>query len=278
MLLQAVATAGLIVTIIVVPAENWSLHGFVAYLVAWGAPLFQWLWLVPKVVTKFAIITSVEYMKKAETIHEVAFEVKRKRIQQTLKLMRIIKLKGRAERLGGGCIDPAEFERGLKGWMNLPKKKRADMEGFFKLFDSDGSGEIDASEMKQVLNTMGLVTEEAEESVLTLMKMVDRDGDGTLGLDEFKVLMVLALKQPTGEEQKEEIQYFFDKFDEDNSGHVTIAEMAEQFAQLGCPLEEEEIRDIVYDCFKRPMEKMTKEEFYDWIQKTDDLLAEAGSE
>ena len=39
--------------------------------------------------------------------------------------------------------------------MNLPKKKRADMEGFFKLFDSDGSGEIDASEMKQVLNTMG---------------------------------------------------------------------------------------------------------------------------
>ena len=27
MLLQAVATAGLIVTIIVVPAENWSLHG-----------------------------------------------------------------------------------------------------------------------------------------------------------------------------------------------------------------------------------------------------------
>ena len=35
------------------------------------------------------------------------------------------------------------------------------------------------------------------------------------------------------------------RFDEDKSGHVTIAEMAEQFAQLGCPLEEEEIRDIV---------------------------------
>jgi len=172
----------------------------------------------------------------------------------------------------------AEFERGLKEWDTLPKKKRTEMEGCFKLMDSDGSGEIDESEMKQVLNTMGLVTQEAEECVLTLMKMVDRDGDGTLGLDEFKVLMVLALKQPTGEEQEEEIKYFFEKFDEDKSGYVTIAEMAEQFAQLGCPLEEEEIRDIVYDCFKRPMEKMTQEQFYDWIQKTDNLLAEAGSE
>ncbi len=44
-------------------------------MVAWMAPLFQRLWLVPKVVTKFAIVTSIEYMKKAEKIHEVAFEV-----------------------------------------------------------------------------------------------------------------------------------------------------------------------------------------------------------
>ena len=40
--------------------------------------------------------------------------MKRKRIQQTLKLMRVIKLKGRAERLGGECISTEEFQNGLK--------------------------------------------------------------------------------------------------------------------------------------------------------------------
>ncbi len=57
-------------------------EGAFFFLVAACAPAMQWYWLVPKVITKFAIVSSVEMMKDAELMHEVTAEVLIKRCEQ----------------------------------------------------------------------------------------------------------------------------------------------------------------------------------------------------
>lgn len=228
--------------------------------------------LVPKVITKFAIISSVEMMKDAELMHEVTAEVKKRFVQETLKLMRILRLQGKAKRLGGTCISKEKFAEELEEYQKFPKKKQQELESFFKHFDRDGSGDIDAKEMQQVLASLGIVGEESDDAVDCLMKLVDRDNDGQLGLPEFRVLMTLSLKKPSPDQEAEEMQCFFDEFDADRSGFVTITEMAEKFDELGCSLDEEEIRDIVYETFKKPMEKLTCEQFTYWVKVTEDQM------
>lgn len=51
----------------------------------------------------------------------------------------------------------------------------------FNKFDEDGGGTIDASELTNVFDTLGMPTDNIDE----LMKEVDTDGDGTLQFEEF---------------------------------------------------------------------------------------------
>jgi Ca2+-binding EF-hand superfamily protein len=280
MLFQAVATAGLFVTLIVVEYDDWTHYGACFWVFAACAPAMQWKWLVPKVITKFAIVSSVEMMKDAELMHEVTSEVKKKQVRETLKLTRILRLQGKAERMrgtehniqGASLISPEKFAENLEEYKKFPKKKQAEMENFFKHFDRDGSGDIDADEMKQVLQSLGDFGDEIDDLVKTLMSLVDRDGDGQLGLPEFRVLMALALKKPSPEEEKDEMECFFNQFDDDRSGFVDIPEMKKKFDELGCNLDEEELRDIVYETFKKPKEKLTCEEFTFWVKMTEDQM------
>jgi len=274
MLLQAVATAGLLVSIVVAKPADWTHRSIFFYCLAFLAPLTQWNVLIPKIVTKFAIVTSVEYMKDRHIIEEVAFEVKRNRIKETLKLMKIVRLQGRAQRLGGETISASEFSNGLNQFKKLPKKKQLEMESTFKVFDSDSSGSIDGSEMQGILATIGIVTVNAEETVGHLLRLVDRDGNQQLNLEEFKVLMVQALLPPGPEQEALEMASFFDKIDSDASGKISMAELARSFREMGCQLDEGEFRDIVYDCFRRPMEDMSKDEFSEWVKSTEERLDE----
>jgi Ca2+-binding EF-hand superfamily protein len=269
---QAVAVAGLLVTI-VEKDQPWGTAATVSYFIAWMAPIYQWNVLLPKVVTKLAIVTAVEYMKDPHIIAEISAEVKKKRVRETLKLLRIIKLEGRAARLTEGTPDgkiPTErFAKCMEKFGALPKKKQSEMEGIFKVFDSDNSGHIDREEMMQVLASMGIVSHSAEESVTRLLGLVDRDNSGEIDLDEFKVLMILSVEKPSHDEQEQDMHSFFEKFDEDGSGEVSIKEMVDKFAELGCPMDEAEVREMVYETFRKPVENLDMQHFGEWLRHTE---------
>merc|ERR1712146_224278 len=88
-----------------------------------------------------------------------------------------------------GKIPPERFAKCMEKFKALPKKKQAEMEGIFKVFDSDNSGHIDREEMMEVLASMGIVSDSASESVTRLLGLVDRDDSDEIDMDEFKVLM-----------------------------------------------------------------------------------------
>jgi len=65
----------------------------------------------------------------------------------------------------------------------------------FNCYDSDGSGTIDASELKQVLVDIGHVSNDqdliniSESEVVEALKYIDKDGNGTVDFNEFMTWM-----------------------------------------------------------------------------------------
>ena len=64
-------------------------------------------------------------MKDEEVIRRVVLDCKKRQVIESLKLLRIAKLQGRIERLGGEVISDDEFESALKDFgLKFSKKKQ----------------------------------------------------------------------------------------------------------------------------------------------------------
>lgn len=63
------------------------------------------------------------------------------------------------------------------------QRKREVYEDVFRKYDDDQSGEIDATELKAILEE--LKWDSSEEAVVEALKVLDGDGNGTIEIDEF---------------------------------------------------------------------------------------------
>eukprot|EP00345_Euplotes_harpa_P016694 CAMPEP_0168334640 /NCGR_PEP_ID=MMETSP0213-20121227/10402_1 /TAXON_ID=151035 /ORGANISM="Euplotes harpa, Strain FSP1.4" /LENGTH=74 /DNA_ID=CAMNT_0008339351 /DNA_START=47 /DNA_END=271 /DNA_ORIENTATION=+ len=69
----------------------------------------------------------------------------------------------------------------------MPKFKKPtekQIKEVFNHFDADGSGGISASEIKEVLEALGMQT--TETAIKELLEAADSDGSGFIEYDEFK--------------------------------------------------------------------------------------------
>jgi len=68
--------------------------------------------------------------------------------------------------------------------------KEEALESLFALFDSDGSGQVDAEEMRITMGLLGFEIAEDSEQHIHLVSDYDEDGDGSIGFAEFKKLIL----------------------------------------------------------------------------------------
>ena len=75
---------------------------------------------------------------------------------------------------------------------SLDEEQIAEFKECFSLFDVDGSGSIDTSELKSVMTSLGqkMTDEELEQ----MIKNVDADGSGTVDFAEFLGMMALQMR------------------------------------------------------------------------------------
>ena len=80
------------------------------------------------------------------------------------------------------CVSIVHGDGGAPVDKNDPEVK-AQIEAAFNLFDIDGSGDIDSSELAGVAKELGV--EMSEEEVKAVMATIDEDGGGDIDLGEF---------------------------------------------------------------------------------------------
>eukprot|EP00293_Proteomonas_sulcata_P014763 CAMPEP_0184288178 /NCGR_PEP_ID=MMETSP1049-20130417/674_1 /TAXON_ID=77928 /ORGANISM="Proteomonas sulcata, Strain CCMP704" /LENGTH=702 /DNA_ID=CAMNT_0026594413 /DNA_START=43 /DNA_END=2147 /DNA_ORIENTATION=- len=187
---------------------------------------------------------------------------------------------------GGGSIDFDEFcqlvanqmaKEGVKDPVQEAKKA-------FELFDKDGSGTIDASELGDALRAMG--QEVSDSDLKEMLAQADDDGTGEIEFEEFCGLMGIELpnkkpkpkskdsaSQPKAKVEvsnprevltKEEIQdleEIFNMFDEDGGGEITLDELSRMMEGLGRKVEEDKLRAMMADVDEDGTGSIDLEEF-----------------
>ena len=106
----------------------------------------------------------------------------------------------------------------------------------FNRYDSDRSGDIDASELRDALRGMGLPTDTAQAA--TVLAKYDADRSGRLDLPEFRRLVdelrrFQAAASPTAPLRQETAEEVFRRYDRDRSGDIDVAELRDALQGMG---------------------------------------------
>lgn len=143
----------------------------------------------------------------------------------------------------------------------------------FDLFDTDGSGTIDAKELKVAMRcaflsisyptapmhtsstTRALGFEPKKEEIKKLIADADKDGNGTIDFDDFLSMMTSKMGE---RDSREEIIKAFKLFDDDNTGTITFKNLKRVAKELGENLTDEELQEVrvaphqVHKCTTHP--------------------------
>ncbi|XP_055871353.1 neo-calmodulin-like isoform X2 [Biomphalaria glabrata] len=145
------------------------------------------------------------------------------------------------------------------------RKKERDSETeikeLFRIFDKNHDNTISSSELGKMLTCMGM--EVSEEEVETLMKELDKNGNGKIEYREFKAFMQDEMRrsEENPEEQEKAIRMAFKVFDQNGDGVIDAAELKTAMKNLGEPLSDKELNDMMKQADIDKDGKINYEEF-----------------
>lgn len=123
----------------------------------------------------------------------------------------------------------------------------------FKLFDKDGDGCISASELEEVMTSLGI--SKSKKDIQEFIETYDSDGNGTIELPEF----LKFIQQSSRSEN--EMRDAFRVFDKDGNGFITAQELKQVMTSLGERLTDEEIDEMVREADVDGDNQVNYEEF-----------------
>ena len=100
----------------------------------------------------------------------------------------------------------------------------------FKVFDVDGGGSIDATELSKLMASVGQVP--TDEELAEMIRIADADGSGEVDFYEFVALMAHKMADPANHEAVSEA---FGMFDTTGDGKIDADEIAAVMMNVGEP-------------------------------------------
>merc|ERR1712172_199448 len=122
----------------------------------------------------------------------------------------------------------------------LTEEQKQEIREAFDLFDTDGSGCIDAKELKVAMRALGF--EPKKDEIRKMISDIDKDGDGTIDFDEFVMMMTAKMAE---KDSREEICKAFKLFDDDATGKITFKNLKRVAKELGENMTDEELQEMV---------------------------------
>merc|ERR1712228_981995 len=114
------------------------------------------------------------------------------------------------------------------------------------IFDSDGSGKMNFTEMDQLIMELSQGQDPTDEEVIQLIGQFDKDDDGMVEFIEFLKVMAGRAEQEKIKRKEKEFREAFQMFDEDGSGKVSAEELREVLTNTGqLNLSQEKVEQMI---------------------------------
>merc|ERR1712224_861721 len=146
---------------------------------------------------------------------------------------------------------------------SLTEEQRGELREAFDLFDTDGSGAVDFTELMTAMKALGF--EPKKEEIAKMVKEMDKDGDATVDFEEFCIMLAEKMNQKDG---KEEMLKGFKLFDDDNTGKISMKNFKRVAKELGENLTDQELEAILGEADTDKDGEINEAEFLNVMVKT----------
>ncbi|KAH0795196.1 centrin [Histomonas meleagridis] len=150
-----------------------------------------------------------------------------------------------------------------KARSELSEEQRQEIREAFDLFDTDGSGSIDAKELKVAMKALGF--DPTKEEIRRMINDVDTERTGSISFAQFLQMMTKKMQERNPED---EIRKAFRLFDDDNTGKITFKNLKRVSIELGENLTDEELREMIQEADRDGDGEVSYEEFVHIMKKT----------
>ena len=147
----------------------------------------------------------------------------------------------------------------------LDEEELEEVREAFNLFDEDGTGHIDAKELKASFRALGFHVKSSE--IRKMIQDMNKEGNAKFNVDEF---IELATPRMATRDSKEEIMKIFDLFDEDGSGKITFHKLKRVAKELGEPLTDDELAEMIEEADRNNDGAIDRDEFLRVMKKRGD--------
>ncbi|GLU20015.1 hypothetical protein SLE2022_362330 [Rubroshorea leprosula] len=145
----------------------------------------------------------------------------------------------------------------------LTPQKKQEIKEAFELFDTDGSGIIDAKELNVAMRALGF--EMTEEQIKQMIADVDKDGSGGIDFDEFVHMMTAKIGE---RDTNEELMKAFRIIDQDKNGKISFTDIKHMAKELGENFSDQEIHEMIEEADRDGDREVNVEEFFKMMKKT----------
>lgn len=146
---------------------------------------------------------------------------------------------------------------------DLTEEQKQEIREAFDLFDTEGTGHIDAKELKVALRALGF--EPKKEEIRKMLSDVDKEGTGLVSYQSFFDLMTTKMGE---RDSKEEILRAFRLFDDDETGKISFKNLRRVANELGENMTDEELQEMIDEADRDGDGEVSQEEFLRIMMKT----------
>lgn len=161
----------------------------------------------------------------------------------------------------GGARGKAGANKNKK--FELTEEQKQEIREAFDLFDTDGSGTIDAKELKVAMRALGF--EPKKEEIKKMISDIDKDGSGTIDFTEFLEMMTSKMSE---KDSREEILKAFRLFDDDETGKISFRNLKRVAKELGENMTDEELQEMIDEADRDGDGEINEDEFLRIMKKT----------
>merc|ERR1712018_1032133 len=145
----------------------------------------------------------------------------------------------------------------------LTEDQKQEIREAFDLFDADGTGTIDAKELKVAMRALGF--EPKKEEIKKMIADIDKDGTGTIDFNDFLTMMTTKMSE---KDSREEILKAFRLFDDDETGFITLKNLKRVAKDIGENMGDEELQEMIDEADRDGDGQISEDEFLRIMKKT----------